>query len=236
MSAVSELSLDAVLNHPAIWRGNACARTAQPGIATGFPELDAVLPGSGWPAGALTEIYAERKGIGELQLVMPAAAALTQAGRWVTFIAAPHIPYAPALAGQGLALARVLMVDAASAEERLWAAEQALRATCSGAVLLWMDHIHERALRRLQLSAEEGGTSLFLFRPARVTAASTAALRLHITRAESRTIVRVLKRRGGGLPAPIALDLHPWIRFSTPARSVPINSPVAPVRPAAALI
>jgi len=235
MPAVSELSLDAVLNHPAIWRGNACARVAQPGMATGFPELDAVLPGSGWPAGALTEIYAERKGIGELQLVMPAAAALTQAGRWVTFIAAPHIPYAPALAGQGLALARVLMINAASAEERLWAAEQTLRTTCSGAVLLWMDHIHERALRRLQLAAEEGGVGLFLFRSAHVAAATTAALRLHLSRAHNRTVVRVLKRRGGGLPAPVALDLHPWVRFSAPARSVPVVEPVrraaAPIQP-----
>ena len=232
MSALSELSLNTVLNHPAIWRGNACARVAQPGTATGFSELDAVLPGSGWPAGALTEIYAERKGVGELQLLMPAAASLTQAGRWVTFIAAPHTPYAPALAGQGLALARVLMINAVSAEEQLWAAEQALRATCSGAVLLWMDHMHERALRRLQLAAEEGGASLFLFRSARVAAATTAALRLHVSRAESRTVVRVLKRRGGGLPAPIVLDLHPWIRFSAPIPSVPV---IKPVRRTAAL-
>jgi len=47
-------SLEAVLNHPAIWRGNDCARVAIPGISTGFPELDAALPGGGWPAAALT--------------------------------------------------------------------------------------------------------------------------------------------------------------------------------------
>jgi hypothetical protein len=40
-------------------------------------------------------------------------------------------------------------------------------------------------------------------------------LRLHVSRSESRTVIRVLKRRGGALPAPVTLDLHPWIRFPT---------------------
>jgi hypothetical protein len=74
--------------------------------------------------------------------------------------------------------------------------------------------VHERALRRLQLAAEEGGASLLLFRSARVAPATTAALRLHVSRSENRTVIRVLKRRGGVLPAPVTLDLHPWIRFS----------------------
>jgi hypothetical protein len=214
MTALSKL--DAVLNHPAIWRGTACAR-AQATLPTGFPELDVVLPGSGWPMGALIEIYAEREGVGELALVMPAAAHLTQAGRWFTFVAAPHVPYAPALAGHGLDLARVLVVNTPAREERLWAVEQALRASCSGAVLTWIERAGERALRRLQLAAEEGATSLFLFRSARVTPATTAALRLHVSRADGRTVVRVLKRRGGGLPAPVTLDLHRWARFQSRA-------------------
>jgi cell division inhibitor SulA/protein ImuA len=217
-------ALQAVLNHPGIWRGNDCAQVAHAGVATGFAELDTVLPGGGWPVGALTEIYAERKGVGELQLVMPAAAALTRAGRWVTFVAAPHVPYAPAVAAAGVALERLLMIDVPAVDERLWSAEQALRASCSSAVLLWIDHAHERALRRLQLAAEEGATTLFLFRSPRATPATTAALRLHLARAHNRTIVRVLKRRGGGLPAPIALDLHPWIRFSASA-SFPRGTP-----------
>lgn len=216
--------LDAVLNHPAIWRGSAFARVP-PGVPTGFNELDNVIPGGGWPVGGLTEIYAERAGLGELQLVLPAAARLTQAGRWVSFIAAPHVPYAPALATQGMDLARVLMVNPATVEERLWAAEQALRASCSGAVLLWLDRAPERALRRLQLAAEEGGASLLVFRTARTTPATVATLRLHVSRAESRTVIRVIKRRGGGLPAPLALDLHPWIRF--PARTAPSSERIS---------
>jgi len=200
-------ALDAVLNHPAVWRGGECARAA-PGVSTGHAELDAYLPGGGWPTGAITEIYAERPGVGEVQLVMPAAARMTQEGRWVTLIAPLHVPYAPALADHGLRLERLLLVETLKTEDNLWACEQALRASSTGAVLLWQDHVHERALRRLQLAAESGSTSLFLFRSAHVAPASPAALRLHVSRAEGRTIVRILKRRGGGLPPPIALDLH----------------------------
>ena len=195
------------LNHPALWRGSEYARVS-PGVPTGFAELDAQLPGAGWPTGAITEIYAERTGVGELQLTMPAAAKLTQAGRWLTVIAPLHVPYAPALAHHGVRIEKLLLVETRAAEDNLWACEQALRASCCGAVLLWQDHVHERSLRRLQLAAESAGTSLFLFRSARVAPASPAALRLHVSRAEGRTIVRILKRRGGGLPAPIALDLH----------------------------
>jgi hypothetical protein len=200
-------ALDAVLNHPAVWRGSECARVA-PSVSTGFAELDVELPGGGWPAGAITEIYAERTGVGEVQLTMPAIAQLTRTGRWVTIVAPLHVPYAPALCANGVHLDRLLLVETKNADDNVWACEQALRAPCCGAVLLWQDHLNERALRRLQLAAESAGTTLFLFRSARVAPASPAALRLHVSRADNRTIVRILKRRGGGLPAPIALDLH----------------------------
>ena len=211
-------SVDAILNHPAVWRGAEYARVAH-GVSTGYAELDVQLPGSSWPAGAITEIYAERTGVGEVQLTMPAAARLTQAGRWVTLVAPLHVPYAPALAAHGLRLERLLLVETATSEDNLWACEQALRASSSGAVLLWQEHVNERALRRLQLAAESASTSLFLFRSARVAPASPAALRLHVSRAQGRTIVRILKRRGGGLPPPITLDLHgAWMQRPRPLR------------------
>lgn len=223
-------SLDAVLNHPAIWRGGECARVA-PGVATGYAELDIQLPGGGWPTGAITEIYAERTGVGEVELTMPAAAQLTQAGRWVTLVAPLHVPYAPALAAHGVRLERLLLVQTRTADDNLWASEQALRACSSGAVLLWQDHVHERALRRLQLAAESTSTSLFLFRSTRVAPATPAALRLHVSRAEGRTIVRILKRRGGGLPPAIALDLHSRFSRRAGATRPAVRKPLVPALP-----
>lgn len=179
-----------------------------PSIPTGFAELDAVLPGGGWPAGALTEIHCERPGVGELQLVMPAAARLTQSGRWLALIAPPYLPYAPALVSHGVRLSRVMLVRTAGAEESLWACAQALRSGACGAVLAWLQFAPERSFRRLQLAAEGSDALALLFRPGRTLSASPAALRLHVGQCQSRVLVRVLKRRGSDVPAPIALDLH----------------------------
>jgi cell division inhibitor SulA/protein ImuA len=175
----------------------------------------------------LTEIHVERAGVGELQLVMPAAARLTRSGLWLALIAPPYVPYAPALAARGVKLSRLMLVRTASIEDRLWACEQTLRSQACGAVLAWVDRVHERALRRLQLAAESGGASMLLFRPAGAAPASPAALRLHLSKSQSRTVVRILKRRGGAVPAPIALDLHGSAAPSREdrARSVSPRSP-----------
>ena len=99
-------ALAAVLSNPAIWRGGDCAPEPA-ALPSGFPALDAVLPGRGWPGSALTEIVLEREGIGELRLTLPALARLQAQGRDVVWIAPPHVPYAPALIAAGLDLARL---------------------------------------------------------------------------------------------------------------------------------
>ena len=124
------MSLEDLLQRADLWRGNAAPPVA--GLPSGFAELDAQLPGGGWPVGALSEILIDRNGIGELQLLMPALARLTWADRWVTFIAPPYIPYAPALARAGVNLAHVLVVHSREASDALWATEQALRAGHQG--------------------------------------------------------------------------------------------------------
>lgn len=202
------------LNHPAVWRGNDFARVATPSVPTGYAELDVQLPGGGWPAGVLTEIHVERPGIGELQLVMPAAARLTQAERWMIMIAPPYLPYAPALAAHGVKLSRLMLIRPKTLAEQLWACEQALQSESCGSVMLWLDQSSERiaenALRRLQLAAERRDVLAMLFRASRAASCAQAALRLHVSRElhTSRTAVRILKRRGGGIPAPVILDLH----------------------------
>ena len=106
-----------------------------------------------------------------------------------------------------LLLARLLSTELRVDAQLAGTCEQALRSPGCGAVLAWIDRAPERALKRLQLAAEGGGAAALLFRSARVIPASPAALRLHVSRAQGRTIVRILKRRGSDLPAPIALDL-----------------------------
>lgn len=199
-------SLATLLEHPGIWRGEECARTAA-AVPSGFAALDACLPGNGWPEGALTELFTPVAGVGELSLLMPLCAHLTQAGRWIIFVSPPYVPYAPGLAAAGLDLRRLLLVESNAGKDTLWTLEQTLRSSRCGAVLAWMPKVDPASLRRLQLACEEGRSSGFLFLPeAAAHNASTAALRLRLTTSpEGELDVHVLKRRGGMLPRPIRL-------------------------------
>jgi hypothetical protein len=173
--------------------------------ATGFKELDAHLPGGGWPAAALTEIILEDHGIGELSLLMPAMAELCrrdvggQACGWIFWVSPPFIPYAPALSKHGIDLNRVLLVHAPATQYgSLWAVEQALRAGACVAVLVWARSVGQTALRRLQLAAERARCWTVLFRSdTALRQRSPAALRLRLRKLGEVTRVEILKCRGG---------------------------------------
>ena len=191
-----ENALAEVLRHPGIWRRGSAARPRLDVEPTGNAELDARLPGGGWPRGALSELLIQHDGIGECSLLLPALAALTQARKRVVFVAPPYIPYPPALVAAGVDLAQVVHIEAGAADTH-WTAEQCLRAGCCGAVLNWLPDADYRQLRRLQLAAETGAALGFVFRPLDAAQqASPAALRLQVTLAGDGPRIDILKCRG----------------------------------------
>src|SRR5689334_25350394 len=124
-------SFSALLDRPDIWRGDSLNRASGSGaVSSGFPGLDAQLPGGGWPAGAVTEILPAHEGIGELRLLGPALA--SRRGLRLAWITPPHLPYAPALAAAGIDVSMLVVVRAASLKESLWATEQALASNACG--------------------------------------------------------------------------------------------------------
>jgi hypothetical protein len=191
--------------------GRSGAQTAELARAaaqsTGFAELDAVLPGGGWPVGAITELMPEAEGIGELSLVLPALVAISRAGRSVAWIAPPFLPYPPALARHGIVLEQLLWIQAPDARTALWAAEQALRCPAIGAVLAWPMGVDDRRLRRLQLAAESSGSCGLLYRPQRCAREhSPAALRLLLRAGATGLHIDIHKARGGRTHAVV---VHP---------------------------
>jgi hypothetical protein len=201
-------SLESVLQHPGIWRGNQRAQTAEEALPTGFAALDELLPGGGWPRGALTELLIGRQGIGELRLLMPALARLSEADGWLAWVAPPYVPYAAALAAAGIDLKRLMVAKPSSEADAWWTAEQALRSGACGALLAWLRAADERRMRRLQLAAETGHTWGVLFRHARAAQErSPAALRLLLEPAANGLAVHVLKRRGGPVSQPLVVAL-----------------------------
>ncbi|MDZ7750469.1 MAG: translesion DNA synthesis-associated protein ImuA [Gammaproteobacteria bacterium] len=208
--------LEQVLRHPAVWRGRAPAGGGGPVVASGNQALDEALPGGGWPLGGLTELLGAVHGAGELEVLMPALATLTRAGRLVVWIAPPHIPYAPALESSGLVLSRVLWLRPAGVADALWAAEQVLTDAGGGAVLLWADEVGDRQLRRLQLAAERGGALGVVFRHiGRAAQPSPAMLRAEVMARPGGGALRIIKCRARPPAAPIPLAGEP-ANYSTP--------------------
>lgn len=190
------LAIDEMLSARTVWRGQQTARppSSEP---TGHQALDRALPLGGWPEHALSEILMPADGVGELELLLPTLARLTQAGKVVALICPPYIPYAPALQSRGIDLRFVHVIDA-EPKKALWAFEQCLRSGACAAVLGWPQKIDHHGLRRLQVAADTGQTLGFALRDAKHTEqASPAALRLEITKERA---VRVRKCRGGPVP------------------------------------
>jgi len=197
------VSLEGLLDQRRVWKGShqPAATALQP---TGHAALDQALPGGGWPDAALSEILLPADGSGELHLLWPTLARLSQAGERIVLVAPPLVPYAPAWRAAGIELKQLAIIQA-DARQALWAAEQCLRSGSCGAVLCWPQAADDRALRRLQVAAQTGETLAFALRPAwAANNPSPAAVRVSIERCPDR--VRILKCRGGLAPAaPIAL-------------------------------
>lgn len=225
--------LDELMRSARVWRArDGLSGTADGFLPTGWPRLDRLLPGGGWPAKALTEILSGESGTGELRLVMPALARLgARSDGWIVWVAPPYVPYAPALNQWGLDVSKVLVVHpprrgrgladgpgqglservgdefgdrldgrpGAGDDAALWAMEQALVSSTCLAALAWVDEMDERATRRLQLAAAQGGSWAVVFRsPAARIRSSAAALRLALEPdRRGRISLRLVKVRGG---------------------------------------
>jgi hypothetical protein len=192
-----------------LWRGFQGA-TSLDHYATGFAELDAILPSHGWPACGLIEVISRQCGVGELQVLLPLMRSLIASGRWIVWVAPPYSPYAPGLAQAGIDLSRLLIVGrggapakAVPAKDALWSMEKALQTHRCGLVLGWHNTLAQKAVRRLQLAAVTGGTLGVLFTGSN-SEHSPSSLRLQIKDSTDNkgpyAEINVIKARGSFKP------------------------------------
>jgi len=205
-------AIDELLAGHQLRRGEAGIPGPWPVVPNGFRALDALLSG-GWPRGTLIELLPDSHGIGEFRLLLPALARLAgepqPARPWIMLVAPPCIPYAPVLHRHGLDLSRLLVVQAATAVDVLWTAEQALRSGLCAALLAWCDNAQRVALQRLKLAAEQDGALLILFRPpAARQRPSPAVLRISLQAAAGDGLaLEVFRNRSGRVPAVLRIPL-----------------------------
>lgn len=186
-----------------VWRADQLQPTAQAVLVSGHAELDAELPGGGWPVGQLTEVLQAQPGLFEWRLLLPVLKQAVARGP-LMLIGAPHLPHLPALVAAGIPAAQILRIDAQTPAERLWAAEQVLRCRDLGALMAWLPQARPEQLRRLQLASTTTQALVFAFRPeAARHESSPAPLRLTLRAAPDEPglmapglSVELLKRRG----------------------------------------
>lgn len=194
-----------------VWTAAELSASQSKVVPTGSAQLNAQLPGGGWPVGAMVEILQAQACQGEWRLLLPALAKTTGV---LVLVGAPHAPFASALAGQGLNPQRLLCINTDLPANRMWAAEQALRCKDVAAVLAWLPLARAEQLRRLQMAAAEHAKLLFVMRPASAqNESSPAVLRLLTSNPlqggglqGGALLVNILKRRGPPLARAINLS------------------------------
>jgi len=221
---------NSLATHNLLWRGKEVSHRLQT-LSSGHTALDKALPGGGWPMGAVTELVNKTAGCGELSLLLPVLARLSQENHWITMIDPPWIPYPSALHAHGLMLEKLLLIRTQTRNESLWACEQVVRGIPGGAMLAWPDTLSFSELRRLQLAAKNTRQSVFLFRDHRAASTSSpAALRLQLEANDDDLRIRVLKCRGQRPASSIGLKREMCRSTVTSAGvsaiiSLPLNEP-----------
>ncbi|MET0517826.1 MAG: recombinase RecA [Burkholderiaceae bacterium] len=258
---------------PQIWRASSLGHCASPGLPSGFAALDAELPGGGWPTRAISEILCPQFGVLEWRLLAPglralltepapgaaqpgrrAAAKAPQAGRAarsLLLINPPFTPHLPGLRAEGLAPQRIIWIAPETAQQQLWATEQAIKANAAAAIVAWLPQARAEQIRRLQACALGSQAPVFLLRPWAAQAQSSAApLRLLLTPGAAWSLdVHLLKRRGPAhagwlslpsVPAALAALLTPRMLALAPLPSrqaatvaATVTAPVPPAVPPA---
>ncbi len=192
--------------HPQLWCGNELGQAGARCLPSGFPQLDAELPGGGWPTRAVTELLLAQAGV-EWRLLAPALAPACAGGRRLLLIGPPHAPHPRGLAAWGLRPEQLLWLDATEAPQRLWALEQALKADADelAALLAWLPGLRAPQLRRLQTLAARSRAPVFVLHPGRPDQATAAPLRLQIAPGRRWDLLelRLLKRRGAPPAEPL---------------------------------
>lgn len=226
----------------ALWRGNQLGGLVSEVEPTGFAQLDALLPGGGWPCAALTEVLVTQFSVVEFRLLASVMAAITQRGRTVALVGPTLWPHMPGLRHHGVDDRHLVWVDVDAPKDRLWSTEQLVKAGSCGAVIAWLPLVRAEQVRRLQVLSAHCRGPVFLCRPESAARDSSAAPLRVVVRVETdwQIAVQVLKRKGApvegqlqllSMPGGLNTIMTPRLRYPSRLVSVEpshaVDSPVA---------
>lgn len=214
-----------------IWRGTELEHRTTAVQPTGWSELDAELPGGGWPQQSVVEILSAQPAVLEWRLLSPALRSIVQGGGQIVVVGPPRHPHLPGLQHLGLSERQFVWIQADQPAERLWTTEQLIKSRAAGAVIAWLPKARADQIRRLQVCAQGCDGLAILCRPEAARHESSAApLRVHASAGLDWNLhVQIVKRRGPPHEAPLTLASVPGglAAVLTP-RQRRLTRPVAP--------
>lgn len=194
-----------------VWRGDELGSQISDTVTTGWAELDAQLPGAGWPCRSITEVLAPQPAVLEWRLLGGAIRQVVAGGGQVVLVGPPKPPHLPGLLHAGADARQLVWVRAETPAERLWVTEQMIKSDAAGAIVAWLPQARQEQIRRLQVCALACRAPVFLCRPEAAQHESSAApLRVHASyTVDWELCVEIFKRRGPSVPAPLRLPSIP---------------------------
>lgn len=237
MPSSSPARLDHLLQDPRLWRATSLGECRLQTLSSGFPLLDAELPGGGWPTQMLSEILLPHLACAEWRLLGPALQRLLRgagaAPRQLLLINPPHMPHLPGLQAYGIMPQQLVWIAPIQPQQILWTLEQTIKANSAAAVLAWLPQASASQIRRLQALSTESQAPVFVFRPRSAFQQSSAApLRVMLAMGDEWQLrVHLLKRRGPAhagwlqlpaLPPQLAEHLSPR-QLRNPAMPAPAD-------------
>lgn len=170
-------------------------------VETGVNAIDDLLPGGGLARGGFHEFLGDQGAITSFLAALLGRQKAIQHLLWIT--PSPDI-YPAGLAQLGLSPRRLTIAWTRQTDNRLWAAEEALKDLPNGAVVAEVEQADLTETRRLQLAAESSGSIGFLVRRDRQPSAALTRWRVEPARSRDLrhtwrvTLERVRAAEAGG--------------------------------------
>jgi protein ImuA len=195
----------------ALWRGDQLGSPVTSVVCSGFEDLDAELPGGGWPCHSLTEILQPQPTVAEWRLLAPAMRQVVAHGGHIVVVGPPKSPHLPGLNYAGLDERHLVWIQAEAPAERLWVTEQLVKTNAAGLLVSWLPQARQEQIRRLQVCAQTCEGPVFLCRPAAAEHEPSAApLRVQLRFGlDWHLHVHLLKRKGPAHEGEVTLSSVP---------------------------
>jgi hypothetical protein len=183
-----------------------------PHLSSGFPPLDALLPGGGFPAGRITELTGTIAS-GKTTLALLALARATRSGKLAAFVDPTNELYPPAALALGAELSRLLIVRPPDPSLCLRVAGMLARSgTFAGLAVdldpapglhpagtpAWSKGVGAAGGRRLLEAAEAGRAAIILL--SKEPSSLDVTLRISVERSGEEELLLVLERSRMGPP------------------------------------